>query len=118
MSSALSRRADQSVVFLSKLIHGLVDCSDLLSQVIFKVNRPAYRTKNTFFLPTRVTRRTKYWTLVTGRPDDDQLQSMLSGSAISTLSLETCNRMLVAWHGLRWFCRLLIHSDNDYLVVR
>jgi hypothetical protein len=55
MSSALSRRADQSVVFLSKLIHGLVDCSDLLSQVIFKVNRPAYRTKNTFFLPTRRT---------------------------------------------------------------
>jgi hypothetical protein len=37
MSSLLSRRAEHSVVFLFKLIHGLVDCSDLLSQVTFKV---------------------------------------------------------------------------------
>jgi hypothetical protein len=55
MSSLLSRRAEHSVVFLFNLIQGLVDCSDLLSQVTFKVNRPACRTKNTFFLPTRRT---------------------------------------------------------------
>jgi hypothetical protein len=47
MSSLFSRRAEHSVVFLFKLIHGLVDCSDLLSQVTFKINRPACRTKNT-----------------------------------------------------------------------
>jgi hypothetical protein len=52
MSSVLSRHAKHSVVFLFKLIQGL-DCSDLLSQVTFKINRPACRTKNTFFLPTR-----------------------------------------------------------------
>jgi hypothetical protein len=55
MSSLLSRRAEHSVVFLLKLIQGLVDCSDLLSQVTFKVNRSACRTKKTFFLPTRRT---------------------------------------------------------------
>jgi hypothetical protein len=71
MSSLLSRRDEHSVVFLFKLIKGLVDCSDLLSQVTFKVNRPACRTKNTFFLPTRHTNT--YWTLVAGCPDDEQL---------------------------------------------
>jgi hypothetical protein len=55
MSSLLPRRADHSVVFLFKLIQGLVDCLDLLSQVTFKVNHPACRMKNTFFLPTRRT---------------------------------------------------------------
>jgi hypothetical protein len=55
MSSLLSRRAEHSLVFLFKLIHGLVNCSDLLSQVTFKVNRPACRTKSTFSLPTRRT---------------------------------------------------------------
>jgi hypothetical protein len=52
--------------------------------------------------------------VVAGRPEDDQLiirtlrvwltyfvvASMLLTGAISTLSLETCNRMLVAWNGL------------------
>jgi hypothetical protein len=44
MSPLLSKRAEHSVVFLFKLIRGLVDCSDLMSQVTFKVNRPACRT--------------------------------------------------------------------------
>ncbi|KAH0811670.1 hypothetical protein GEV33_011121 [Tenebrio molitor] len=46
MSPLLSRRAEHSVVFLFKLIQGLIDCSDLLSQVTFKTY--------------------KYWTLIAG----------------------------------------------------
>jgi hypothetical protein len=49
MSSLLSRRAEHSVVFLFKLIHGLVDCSDLLSQVTFKVNVLLVARKTLFF---------------------------------------------------------------------
>jgi hypothetical protein len=70
MSSLLSRRAEHSVVFLLKLIQGLVDCSDLLSQVTFKVNRSACRTKKHFLSSDQTY---KYWTLIAGRPDDDQL---------------------------------------------
>jgi hypothetical protein len=98
MSSLLSRRAEHSVVILFKLIHGLVDCSDLFSQVTFKVNRPACRTKNTVFLPTRhsnigLSSPVVWLTYFV-------VASMLLRGAISTLSLETCNRMLVAWCGL------------------
>jgi phosphopantetheine adenylyltransferase len=105
-SSLLSRRTEHSVVFVFKLIQGLVDCSDLLSQVTFKVNRPACRTKNTFFLPTRRTNTELSSPVVRMMINYQNIEDMadifccgidatkLLRGAISSLSLETCKRML------------------------
>jgi hypothetical protein len=86
--------------------------SSLLSQVNFKVNRSACRTKNTFFLRTRRTNTglssPVVWMMINYQNIEDMADifccgidaiKLLSG-AISTISLETCNRMLVVWYGL------------------
>lgn len=43
------RRQHNSVIFLYKLLHGKIDCSDLLSQLLFLVPRQNSRSTNLFF---------------------------------------------------------------------
>lgn len=52
MQSLHLRRAEHSVLLLFKIIHGIQDCPDILSNINFKVNRMNARNKNTFYTPT------------------------------------------------------------------